>query len=271
MSGTKLLDYWSPPDGSGAPRACLATTFTLEADFFTQDCLARFLSLDTVTGEGDAISSIAALLDEEDRLSETQVTVLVDRSTPAEKRNLRWDLIPVPVPGGLLHAKVTVLIWERSARVIIGSANLTSAGYRRQIEAALAIDLNEDCQIPRKVFDDLIEELRGITALVAGTETGPKQRALGVIELLEDRVASLPLPRSAASDLRLAVAPARPGVSPLDRLGDVWRGGQPLRATALSPFWDNRAPAPAIEAIRKHLTGRPASSRRFTARRSGNS
>ena len=45
MSAPRLLDYWSPPDGAGAPMAVLATTFTLQADFFDEDCLARFLSL----------------------------------------------------------------------------------------------------------------------------------------------------------------------------------------------------------------------------------
>src|SRR3954471_741319 len=89
MTGTRLLDHWSPPDGAGAPVACLATTFTFETDFFVEDCLARFLSLSTVASETDAISSIAAVLEEEDRLSEAQVSVLVDRSSPAEKRNLR--------------------------------------------------------------------------------------------------------------------------------------------------------------------------------------
>ena len=74
MSGARLLDYWSPPEGAGDPVACLATTFTFDADFFTQDCLARFLSLSTVASEGDRISSIVALLEEEDRLSEAQVS-----------------------------------------------------------------------------------------------------------------------------------------------------------------------------------------------------
>src|SRR5487761_1267903 len=76
MSGAKLLDYRSPPDGAGDPIACLATTFTFEADFFIQDCLSRFLSLSTVGSEGDRISSVAALLEEEDRLSEAQISVL---------------------------------------------------------------------------------------------------------------------------------------------------------------------------------------------------
>lgn len=264
MSGVKLLDYWSPPDGSGAPVACLATSFTFEADFFTQDCLSRFLSLSTVQGEGDRIGSIVAVLEEEDRLSETQVTVLVDRSSPAEKRNLRWDVLPVGVPGGLLHAKVAVLLWERATRIVLGSANLTGAGYRQQIELALAIDLDEDSSVPASFIADLVTELRNLVALVPGPPTGPKARALSTIGTLEARAAALVLPSSGSKNLRLAVAPARPGVSPLDRLSAVWRGGQPLWATAVSPFWDDAIPAAVVTAIRKNLTGRPASDRSLT-------
>src|SRR4051812_25234326 len=134
MTGTKLLDHWSPPDGAGAAVACLATSYTFEADFVAEECLSRFLSLANAPSEGDRISSIVTLLEEEERLSEAQVSVLVDRSTPVEKRNLRWDVLQVHVPGGLLHAKVALLMWENAARVILGSANLTTAGYRKQVE-----------------------------------------------------------------------------------------------------------------------------------------
>ena len=148
MSEVRLLDHWSPPDGAGDAVAALATTFTFSADFFAQDCLSRFLQLSTVSDEGDEFSVIAALLEEEDRLNDAQVTVLIDRSSPAEKRNLRWDVLPVGIGTGLLHAKVAILMWERATRVIIGSANLTEAGYRRQVEAAVALDLDADCGIP---------------------------------------------------------------------------------------------------------------------------
>lgn len=264
MSGAKLLDSWSPPDGAGSPVACLATTFTLEADFFTQDCLSRFLSLSMITGEGDAISSIAALLEEEERLSEAQVSVLVDRSSPAETRNLRWDLLPIHVPDGLLHAKVAVLLWERSARIILGSANLTTAGYRRQIELALTIDIDERCEVPKPVLEDLVIELRHVVGLAPGAVSGAKARALATIDNLAVRIEGLKRRSTGGHDVRLAVAPARPGVSPLDRLATVWRGVQPLRATVLSPFWDDQVPAPAVEAVQHCLTGRPASRRSIT-------
>jgi phosphatidylserine/phosphatidylglycerophosphate/cardiolipin synthase-like enzyme len=264
MSGVKLLDYWSPPDGAGEPVACLATSFTFESDFFSQDCLARFLSLSTISSEGDHISSIAALLEEEDKLSEAQVTVLVDRGSPAEKRNLRWDVLPIHVPGGLLHAKVAVLLWARHTRVILGSANLTTAGYRRQVEAALALDLTEGCAIPRVVINDLVAELRRLVDLAPGPVEGAKARARATVDLLSARAAELDLPPANRGDLRLAIAASRPGVNPLDRLGEVWRGPRPLRATVLSPFWDDRVPAPAVQAINRQLTGRPVNERSTT-------
>ena len=264
MSDTKLLDHWSAPEGAGNPVACLATSFTFQADFFTQDCLARFLKLSTVTNEGDAISCLVALLEEEDRLSETQVSVLVDRSSPSEKRNLRWDLLPIAVPGGLLHAKVAVLVWERSARVVLGSANLTSAGYRSQVELGLAIDLDADCQVPKPVLIDLVNELHQFVDLVPSGESGPKYRARQTVRLLADRVDQLDLPAAPKGEFRMALAPARPGLNPLTRLPEVWKGSQPVWATVVSPFWDDSVEAPAIEAIWSRVTGRPATRRGMT-------
>jgi hypothetical protein len=261
VSGQRLLDYWQPP-APDDPVACLATTFTFDADFFAQNCLARFLGLSAVTDEGDAIASVAALLEEEERLSEAQVSVLVDRNTPAEKRNLRWDVLPVTVPGGLLHAKVAVLLWRRTARVILGSANLTAAGYRRQVEIAIAIDLDDTCPLPRPVLGDLVAELRLLVELASATPA--RERALYTVELLAARVDSLKLPTVARGDLLYAIAPARPGERPLIRVKDVWRGAQPLHATVLSPFWDDD-PAAALDAIRGELTGRPATDRTTTA------
>lgn len=267
MSAPRLLDHWSPPDGAGAAVAALATTFTFQADFFDEDCLARFLTLSSVPSEGDRISSVAAVLEMEDRLSEAQVTVLADRSTGTEKRNLRWDLLPVTAPGGLLHAKVAVLLWERTARIIVGSANLTPAGYRQQVETAIAIDIDDGCRVPRPVLDDLVAELRGLVDLGPDDPAGdgPKTRATATVDLLAARIGQLSLPANADRNLRVAIAPSRPGASPLDALPSVWRGPQPLWATVLSPFWDDSSPAPALKAIRGLLTGRPASRRGLTA------
>ena len=43
----KLLDAWSPPDAAGDPLGCLATSFTFDPVFFEEECLSRFLHLES--------------------------------------------------------------------------------------------------------------------------------------------------------------------------------------------------------------------------------
>ena len=78
MTG-RLLDHWSGPDWRRAPVACLATTFTFEPEFFTEDCLPRFLTCPQWPARATGSPRSPTLLEEEDQLSEVQVTVLVDR------------------------------------------------------------------------------------------------------------------------------------------------------------------------------------------------
>lgn len=260
----KLLDHWSAPADAGAPIACLATTFTFDSQFFTDDCLSRFLALTAVTGEGDKASTIAAVIEEEIRLSETTaVSVLVDRATPAEKRNLRWDLIPIPVRGGLFHAKAVVLVWENHARIVVGSANLTRAGYRSQLESAVAFDVLEGCGIPRDFLLGIISEVESyLASLPADASEGRRARA--TLTMMRDRVTEH-APERGTSDLRFAAAPASPGRCPLGVHGAVWGSAlKPIRAVVLAPFWDSKSSRP-IDEVRKQLTGRPASARSVTA------
>jgi len=242
MTATRLLEHWLAPPGAGAPVACLATTFTFDATFFSEDCLVRFLGLGGVLGEGDRSADIAALIEEEERLSETSIVVLTDRSAATEPRNLRWDVLGVAVDGGLLHAKVAVLLWEHATRVLIGSANLTTAGYRNQVEIALAIDLDPGSRVPRVLLAELSGELRALVALAPGsdTERGPKARAGAILQQLDERVAAAALPVRQSGTLAMALAPAAPGRSPLTALDSVWVGARPRGMTALSPFWDTQ-------------------------------
>jgi hypothetical protein len=47
----------------------------------------------------------------------------------------------VSVPNGVEHAKLTLLVRDRCARVLVASANLTRSGYRRSRELASAREL----------------------------------------------------------------------------------------------------------------------------------
>jgi len=83
-------------------------------------------------------------------------------------RNLRWDILPVGVRGGLLHAKVTLLVWEQLVRVMIGSANLTPAGYRSQVELAIVVDADHSSRIPAPLFNDLLSAVGGLVERAPG-------------------------------------------------------------------------------------------------------
>jgi hypothetical protein len=254
----KPLECWLPPDGAGKAIACLATSFTFDAVFFAEDCLSRFLSLSTRDPDGASGLDIAGLLEEEERLSEARVVVLVDQTCRPGPRNLRWDLLPVRVNGGLLHAKVAILVWERLVRVVIGSANLTPAGYRNQVETVLAIDVDGDCRFPRSIFDTLGVELRRIVDLAPGQpqRPGPANRARQVLDEFSRRVADVDLPSALPSGFRAALAPAGPGTNPLDGFNAVWSGSPPQAVLAMSPFWDDTEDMPGAREVLRRLARR---------------
>jgi len=270
----KMLDNWLPPESAGAPVACLATTFTFDAEFFASDCITRFLSISTGDTDGTASlegadglvkPDVIGILEEEEKLADAPICVLVDQSYQPDDRNLRWDLLPVRVPGGLLHAKVTILIWERFCRVLISSANLTPAGYRSQVEIVMPLDLVEETVVPRSVFAELSAELRSIASLVAGDQAalGPKRRAFEILDLFDQRIAVIGPPESQPRGFRISLAPSRRGTNPIDRITDVWSGTKPTDLTALSPFWDDTDEMPGVRALLAPLPtrGTNASSR----------
>jgi hypothetical protein len=262
----KPLDLWSPPENAGDPVGCLATTFTFAEDFFSTDCLARFLGLTASFGEGDTASDISLMVEEEERLAETPVVVLVDRSHIPEPRNLRWDLLHVSVPGGLLHAKTAVLVWERALRLVIGSANLTAAGYRRQVELVAAFELTEtSADLPRPMAEGLLDEIRLIASEVPPEVGGARDRALSILDIASDRLASASHIPQALRGVELAVAPVRPGRQALEGFRRVWRGPDPRSGRAMSPFWDSEpggASANGVAAVAQLLSTRRRSNRR---------
>jgi hypothetical protein len=259
MKPTPLLDFWQKPLGAGDPVALIATTFALEPDFFEQNCLARFLEVSSVNEDTGSVDDIVASVELHELLQKAVVTVLADRSAPVERTSLLWDLLSCYVDGGLLHAKIAILIWENATRVILGSANLTSAGYRRQIELGLVADLGPGCLFPPDVLNAIADELESYLKLVPGYNESTEvfKRSAGTVALFRARVAQQ---RTERPSVRVALAPTNDAAGPLDQFGAVWSGPQPLCATHLSPFWDSRD-STTLASVRKLLTGRPAEKR----------
>lgn len=249
----KALDAWMPPDTAGAPVGCIASSFTFDAEFFEQECLDRYLGITSAPGYHDGASELAITIEREERLAGAPATVMVDRShRDTTAHNLRWDLLPVAVPdGGLLHAKTAVLVWEHQLRLIIGSANLTPAGYRRQIEIIAVFDISPShADLPRPVVDAFLAEVeRLVTDLIPVEATGPRARALSTLGLAGRLVEEFPLANRPPTGTKMALAPSGSGRRALASFPDVWKGPMPTACLALSPFWDGEPGGPGNNGI----------------------
>ena len=86
-----MLDLWRSPEGAGDPVGCLATTYTFHPGLFDEQCLARFLEIESEPDRED----LAFLLERETRLGGVYAGVLVDHTQAGVEHSLRWDVLPV--------------------------------------------------------------------------------------------------------------------------------------------------------------------------------
>lgn len=238
-----MLDLWRPPQGAGDPLGCLATTYTFAPGLFDEQCLARFLEIESEPNRED----LAFLLERESRLGSVYAGVLVDHTQAGVEHSLRWDVLPVRLRAGKQHAKLSLLAWSRHVRIIVASANLTEPGYRTNYEVAAAVDLHaEDANAD--VLNDAVTFLRSLIRLVpAASERPPEvRRAEAFLEQVERQVRGWkPRRRGAALRQQLvftlpATGAGRAARSSLEEAIEACRGrgGSPSRAWIASPFFD---------------------------------
>jgi hypothetical protein len=75
-------------------------------------------------------------------------------------------LLAARLPKGILHAKVSLLLWTNAARIIVASANLTEDGYRRNHEVFGVLDYHPGSSAPLDVLRDLIAFLENAVGYV---------------------------------------------------------------------------------------------------------
>lgn len=163
-----LAAMWSPPEklptekSAGKPLLCVASTYTFNADFLESDLLPRFLGLKFDDTEGDR----PFIIEREGALASCRVSILVDANqVDCSQTTLRWDQIPIFVPSGVQHAKVTLLVWESCIRLIVSSANITRSGYRKNREIAGVLDFfNHKDSTPRQVLYEAMDFLQSMTS-----------------------------------------------------------------------------------------------------------
>ncbi len=249
----KILDAWIPSEDAGEPVGCVATSFTFSPVLFEEDCLGRFLQLETdATEDGPAY-----LVEREEKLSQLIcAAALVDQHHARGLRNLRWDLLPARLSPGILHAKVSLLLWGRRARLIIAFANLTEDGYRRNHEVFGALDYFEGSDAPLPVLDEVVVFLREAIRHAdpaASTSSPAVSRWNGYLERVSSVTRDWGLkesPRSLAKPRVFAVLTGAERRSAFATLRERWPDNSPpAEAFVVSPFFDPpEAPnAPASE------------------------
>ncbi|RQV93527.1 hypothetical protein EH220_08120 [bacterium] len=256
-----MLDLWRPPQGAGDPIGCLATTYTFEPGMFDEQCLARFLEIESEPDRED----LAFLLERESRLGSVYAGVLVDYTRAGVEHSLRWDVLPVRIRAGKQHAKISLLAWSHHIRIIVASANLTGPGYRTNYEVAVAVDLTRE-QANSEILSEAVAFLRSLLILVPGASERPPeiQRAEEFLKQVEVQAQGWKKLRRGAN-IRQQLAYTLPAIgtdraarSSIEDTIQVCRGrgGSPNEIWVASPFFD-------AESDNKHLT---ASLCKFMAR-----
>lgn len=240
----RLLELWTGEEAFGRPIGCVTTSYTFDAELYEEQCLARFLSIQSNPNE----TAKAYLIEREAKLSQCFACVLVDRAHAAPDRSLRWHQLPVSLPrGGVLHAKLTLLAWENCIRVMIGSANLTEPAYRRNQEVVAVLDFRTESSPPAEVLIqcvDFLHQVRRFAPSFDRADEGPQAELVSFLLAIRRRARTLP--PAEREDAECVLIPLVPGgESVVRQLSAQWTGSRPDRAWVLSPFFDDEQRAAA--------------------------
>jgi len=235
----KILDAWVAPEEAGNAIGCIATTFTFSPAFFEEECVGRFLQLETDPVEDGP----AYIIEREEKLSQLVcAAALVDQHHARGVRSLRWDLLSVRVPQGILHAKISLLLWSARARVIIASANLTEDGYRRNQEVFGVLDYFEGSEAPRPVLDEVVAFLGDVMATGRDERSPEFRRCREFLSWVTTRTRAWGVeeaPRSLTQPRIFAVLSGLGRKSVFATLKEQWPDGTPPHmAFVISPFFD---------------------------------
>jgi hypothetical protein len=219
----------------------VATTYEVNWDFIEKDLLPVCLGMRTGRGNLPAFQS-----ELERALENCEVSVLYDlrASGPVARWSPRID--PIAVPRRKLHSKVFLFLWRnsgsltRTASLVVGSANLTVAGFRENYEVAARLDFGPLEKTPIRILKKAVEMLR---QMVGARITAQLERQLRAFEGIASSGN-----QSATGGVSVLDLVAAEEVLPA--LEAEWKrsgGGSILDAVLVSPFWpENRSAATPV-------------------------
>lgn len=231
MKPRRLLELWEPPQGYRLASA-VATTYELQADFLEEELLPVALGLRLSAARGRDFR-----LELERSLQDSEVSVFFhpERYQAGLRRSPRIDLLPLPEGRyPKLHAKVALLRFASASapeperqvvRLVVGSANLTSPGYRSNIEVAAAIDdVPGAAPEAATAVRDAVSWLEG---LIGNTTDQVSRQLRDLHAVFRSRETTRRSER-----LRFVGLPSATGFPTLSTSGD-----RASRVTIASPFW----------------------------------
>ena len=238
-----LLELWRPPKGAGEALGCLSSTYTFQPGIFDEQCLGRFLDVESDPDRED----LAYFLEREHRLGSTYAGVLTDHTQAGVEHSLRWDLLPVRIPRGKQHAKLSILAWTNCIRVIVASANLTEPGYRFNREVAVSLD-STPTEARSAVVGDACHFFRRLMMFVPGTPSRNHAvvRARQFLNLVEQHTSEWDVADEDEEEQKQRLLFTLPGsgrqqpLSTLESLLDECESfhGLPDHVDVASPFFD---------------------------------
>lgn len=237
----RLIDHVASTAELGPPRALLATTFDLNAEFFELDFLPSLLRLPTMDDR-----RVRSRIQLEGELAKMDAVAIMMQATRFQGRpkSLRVDVRPaIPATGGVLHAKVTLLVHDEVVRLIVASANLTTSGYRENREVAFVLAANkknpEAGALIRQVLD-------GLPARLAPWWSPAAQK---VFESAQATLDAIGVPTELEDEAFVWGG----GAEPLwQRVLRFWPDGEMVtRISIVSPFWsDESGNGPLAQLVR---------------------
>lgn len=223
----KLIDRILPKVEDGALVGFLATSYELQSDFFETDFLPSLLGI----GAWDDRSWASRIAMERALAQMESAVVFLDaRRYGTRPHSFRVAVQTVAMTnGGAFHPKITLFVHEDVVRLVIGSANLTTPGYRKNREGVTLLRATPKQPAAAPLISDAIVGLRSTLAPCWNAE------AERVCAMAMERLQSMTA--TATADARLAWT--GPGIEPLWRqFVAAWPPEQVIDTISIvSPFW----------------------------------
>tara|TARA_R110002072_G_scaffold289831_1_gene457062 strand:- start:4403 stop:6526 length:2124 start_codon:yes stop_codon:yes gene_type:complete len=242
----KLIDHLQAGPECGRLLGFVGTSYEFDSEFFETDFLPSLLGLGAWDDRN--WSSRIAL---ERRLAELESASLLVDCGPYRKRprSLRVELTPVVAGRGrILHAKVLLAVHEDMVRLVVGSANLTEPGYRRNREVVSVLTATRG----QHGHGPLIQQ--ALSGLAEQLGSRLSDGASSLVELAQKKLSDWQVSEPEPNEWFLWSGGK---ASLLQQVLDRWPADDSIqRVTIVSPFWSEESPSGPLSQFADELTSR---------------